>query len=120
MVPEVLVDVERIEERGIEAGEEHVDDDGDVDLFLALALQIAVGEPLILDALLDILVVEVELVDFVASAVPPVVVRDDSPERRFFALGVLPVVRLLPGEDPPGSAGRPCCPPRAAKRRRRS
>ena len=39
VVPEVLVDVESIEERGIETGEEHVDDDGYVDLFLALAGQ---------------------------------------------------------------------------------
>jgi len=33
---EVLVDIERVEELGVEAGEEHVDDNGDVDLFLAL------------------------------------------------------------------------------------
>ena len=37
VVLEVLVDVERVEVFGVEAGEEHVDDDGDVDLFAALA-----------------------------------------------------------------------------------
>ena len=68
VVLEVLVDVERVEVLGVEAGEEHVDDDGDVELFLALAGQVAVGELLVLDALLDVLVVEVEVVDVVVRA----------------------------------------------------
>ena len=32
VVLEVLVDVERVEVLGVEAGQQHVDDDGDVDL----------------------------------------------------------------------------------------
>ena len=36
VVLEVLVDVERVEVHGVEAGEEHVDNDGDVDLLGAL------------------------------------------------------------------------------------
>ena len=63
VVLEVLVDVERVEVLGVEAGEQHVDDDGDVDLLAALLRQVGVGELLVLDALLDVLVVEVELVD---------------------------------------------------------
>jgi hypothetical protein len=43
VVLEVLVDVERVEVLGVEAGEEHVDDDRDVDLLRALAGQVAVG-----------------------------------------------------------------------------
>ena len=37
VVLEVLIDVERVEVFGVEAGEQHVDDDGDVDLLAALA-----------------------------------------------------------------------------------
>ena len=98
VVLEVLVDVERVEVLGVEAGEEHVDDDGDVDLLLALAGQVAVGELLILDALLDVLVVEVELVDVVVGAVLLVVVGDDGLERGLLALGVVLVVLLLLGQ----------------------
>ena len=60
--------------------------------------QVAVGELLILNALLDVLVVEIEVVDVVVGAVPLVVVGDDRLERGFLALGVLPVVLLLLGE----------------------
>ena len=95
VVLEVLVDVERVEIHGVEAGEEHVDDDGDVDLLGALGGQVAVGELLVLDALLDVLVVEIEVVDVVVRAIPLVVVGDDSLERGLLALRVLPIVLLL-------------------------
>ena len=95
VVPEILVDVERVEEPGVKAGEKHVDDDGDVDLLPALAGQVAVGELLILDALLDVLIVEVEVVDVVVRAIPLVVVGDDGLERGLLVLGVVPVVPLL-------------------------
>ena len=95
---EVLVDVERVEESGIETGQEHIDDDGDVDLFPALAGQIAVGELLILDALLDVLIIEVEIIDVVVCVKPLVVVGNDGLERVLLDLGVVPVVFLLLGE----------------------
>ena len=98
VVLEVLVHIERVQELGVEAGEEHVDDDSDVDLFLALAGQVAIGELLILDALLDVLIVEVEVVDVVVGAISLVVVGDDGFERGLLALGVVPVVLLLLGE----------------------
>ena len=79
VVPEVLVDVERVEELSVEAGEEHVDDNGNVDLLLALAGQVAVGELLIFDALLDVLIVEIEIVDVVVGAILQIVVGDDCP-----------------------------------------
>ena len=63
VVLEVLVDVERVEVLGVEAGEQHVHHDGDVDLFCALLRQVGIGELLVLDALLHVLVVEIELVD---------------------------------------------------------
>ena len=97
-MPEILVDVERVEELGVETGEEHVDDYGDVDLFLALTGQVAIGELLILDAPLDLLVVEVEVVDVVVRAIPLVVVGDDGLERGLLALGIVPVVLLLLGK----------------------
>ena len=40
VVLEVLVHVERVQVLGVEAGEQHVHDDGDVDLLLALAGQV--------------------------------------------------------------------------------
>ena len=98
VVLEVLVDVERVEGLGVKAGEEHVDDDGDVDLLLALAGQVAVGELLVLDALLDVLVIEVKVVDVVVGAVLLVVVGDDGLERGLLGLGVVLVVLLLLGE----------------------
>ena len=98
VVLEVLVDVERVEVYGVEAGEEHVDDYGDVDLLGALVGQVTVGELLVLDALLDVLVVEVEVVDVVVRAIPLVVVGDNGLESGLLALGVVLVVLLLLGE----------------------
>ena len=98
VVLEVLVDVERVEIHGVKASEEHVDDDGDVNLLLALVGQVTIGEPLVLDALLDVLVVEVEVVDVMVRAVLLVVVGDDGFERGFLALRVVLVVLLLLGE----------------------
>ena len=63
MVLEVLVHVERVQVLGVEAGEQHVHHDGDVDLLAPLLRQVGVGELLVLDALLHVLVVEVELAD---------------------------------------------------------
>ena len=98
VMPEILVDVECVEELRIEAGEEHFYNNRDVDLFLALTGQVAIGELLILDTLLDVLVVEVEAVDVVVRAIPLVVVGDDDLERGLLALGVVPVVLLLLGK----------------------
>ena len=95
VVLEVLVDVERVQVLGVEAGEQHVDDDGDVDLLRALAGQVAVGALLVLDALLHVLVVEIELADAVVGAVAGVVVGDDGLERGLLALGVVLVVLLF-------------------------
>ena len=93
MVLEVLVHVQGVEVLGVEAGEQHVHDDGDVD-FLHMR-QVGIGVLLILDALLHILVVEVEFADAVVGAVAGVVVGDDAGERRLLALGVLLVVGLF-------------------------
>ena len=92
VVLEVLVHIERVQVFGIKAGEQHVHHDDDVDLLLALAGQVLIGELLILDALLHILVVEVEFVDAVIGAKAGVVVGDDGLERLLFLLGVLLVV----------------------------
>lgn len=65
---EILIDVQRVEVFRIEPGQEHIDDDGDVDLFPPLLRQIGIRELLVLDPLLDVLVVEVELADGVVRA----------------------------------------------------
>ena len=98
VMPEGLVDVERVEKPGVETGQQHVDDDGDVDLFRPFARQVAVGKLLLLDALLHIPMVEVEAVegvDVVVGVVPAVVVGDDRPQRGLLALGIVPVVLLF-------------------------
>ena len=64
----------------------------------ALVGQVAIGEPLVLDALLDVLVVEVEVVDVMVRAVLLVVVGNDGFERGFLALRVVLVVLFLLGE----------------------
>ena len=92
VVLEVLVDVERVEVLAVKAGQQHVDDDGEVDLLAALLRQVGVGELLVLDALLHVLVVEVELVDRVVGAEALVVVGDDRLEGLLLLLGVVLVV----------------------------
>ena len=85
-------DVEGVEVLGVEAGQEHVDDDGDVDLLRALFWEVAVGVLLVLDAFLDVLVVGVELADGVIRAVAGVIVGDDGLERFLLLVRLLLVV----------------------------
>ena len=87
VVLEVLIDVERVEVLAVEAGEEHVDDDSEVELFAALLRQVGVGELLVLDAFLNVLVVEVEFLDAVVGAEALVVVGNDRQERFFLTSG---------------------------------
>jgi len=98
VVLEVLVHVQGVEVLGVEAGEQHVHDDGDVDLlgvvWINLA-QVGVGVLLILDALLHVLVIEIEFADAVAGSVAGVVVGDDAGERGLLAFWVLLVVGLF-------------------------
>ena len=96
VMPESLVYVEGVEVLGVEAREEHVDDDDEVHLLLAA--EVLDGVLLVLDALLEVLVVEVEVVDVVVAAIAGVVVRDDGREGGLLLLGLHGVVRLLRGE----------------------
>ena len=93
VVLEVLVHVQGVEVLGIKTREQHVDDDGDVDL-LGLR-QVGIGVLLILDALLHILVVEVEFRDTVVAAKAGVVVVDDGFECGLLTFWVLLVVLLF-------------------------
>ena len=93
MVLEVLVDVQGVEVLRVEAGEQHVDDDGDVDL--VRVGQVAVGVLLVLDAVLHVLVVGIELAELVVGAVAGVVVGDDGLQRGLFVCRVLLVVGLF-------------------------
>ena len=79
----------------------------------------AIGELLVLDALLHVLVVEVELVDAVVGAEAGVVVGDDGLERRPSSPRGRARCPPFPAAGLPESAARPCCPRRAARRRRR-
>ncbi|MFA7164511.1 MAG: hypothetical protein WC124_01515 [Desulfoplanes sp.] len=96
VVFQLFVDVEGVQVFGIEAGEEHVDDDGDID-FIFLR-DIATGEALALDTVLDVLIVGVKLGDLVVGAVFGVVVGDDGFEGKLFLVRRFLVVRLFLGE----------------------
>ena len=92
VVLEVLVHVERVQVLGIEAGEQHVHHDGDVDLVVRDVRdslpQIGVRPLLVLDALLHILIVEIELAEAVIRAVAGVVVGEDGLEGFLLLLGL--------------------------------
>ncbi|SFE02430.1 hypothetical protein SAMN05428977_100512 [Nitrosomonas sp. Nm166] len=93
VVFEVFVHVEGVQVFGIETGEQHVHYDDDVDL-LRMG-QVLIGVLLILDALLHILIVEVEFVDAVVGAVLRVVIGNDGLERRFLFVRCLFIVGLF-------------------------
>jgi len=70
VVLQVLVHVQGVEVLGVEAGEQHVHDDGDIDLVgmgLTRLTQVDIGVLLILNALLHILTIEVESADAVVG-----------------------------------------------------
>ncbi|SMH65925.1 protein of unknown function [Acidithiobacillus ferrivorans] len=93
VVLEVLVHVERVQKLGIEAGEQHVHDDGDVDLLRSRV--VGIRPLLVFDALLHILVVEVELAQAVIGAVAGVVVGEDAFKRLLLRFWLDFVVFLL-------------------------
>ena len=100
MVLELLIDVEGVEVFRVEAGQEHIDYDGDVDL-VGLGLRIGLaqvggGEALGFDAVLHVLVVGVEIGEAVVGAVAVVVGGEDSFEGLLLFVGLdLVVLQLL-------------------------
>gem|GEM_PF-3150498 len=90
---EVLVHIERAQVFGIEAGEEHVHHDGEVDLLRMRV--VGVGPLLVFDALLHILIVEVELAEGMIGAVAGVVIGEDGLEGGLFLFGLNFVVRFF-------------------------
>src|SRR5690606_4768172 len=93
VVFEVFVDVKRVQKLGIEAGEQHVHHQRDVDLLCVG--QVGIRVLLILDALLHVLIVAVEFADAVVGSVLGVVVGDDGLEGIFLFVGLLFVVGLF-------------------------
>ena len=95
MVLQAFVHIEGVEVFGVEAGQEHVDDDGDVDLLLPGHILSALP----LDALLHVAVVAVKLLDTEVPAVGLSVNTDDTPEGFLLAqrvhLVVLPLLVKL-------------------------
>ena len=85
-MPQVLVHVECVQIFGIKAGKQHVHHDRDVDLLCVRV--VGIGPLLVLDALLHVLVVEVELADLVVGAVAGIVIGEDGFERGFLSLGI--------------------------------
>ena len=96
VVLELLVHVDCVQVFRIKAGEQHVHHDGDVDLLRGGV--VGVRPLLILDALLHILIVEIEFGDAVVRAVAGIVIGEDGFERRFLAHGIRFVVLLFLGQ----------------------
>ena len=99
VVLELLIDVEGVEEFGVETSEQHVDDDGDVDLVglgpgRGLA-EVGQGEFLGLDAVLHVLIVGVEIAQAVVGAEAVVVIAEDRFEGLFLFVGRGLVVGLF-------------------------
>src|SRR5689334_17086908 len=78
VVLKVLVNVERVQIFRVEAGEEHVHNDGNIDFLGAFARQIGVGELLVFNPLLDVLIIKIKLADGMIGAIAGVVVSDDD------------------------------------------
>ena len=93
VVLELFIDINRVQVFGIEAGEQHVYDDGDIDLLRVW--QVGIGPLLILDALLHVLVVEIEVGYAVIGAVAGIEVREDGFEGCLFLLRLHFVVLLF-------------------------
>ena len=90
VVLEVFVHIQGVEVFAVNAGEQHVHDDGDVDLLGGRVVSI---RPLLgFDALLNVLVIQVKKTNGVVGAEARVVVGQDGFERGFFTVGVNLVV----------------------------
>ncbi|MNR39031.1 hypothetical protein D3C85_1571950 [compost metagenome] len=102
MVLEVFIDVERVEVLAVEAGEQHIDDYGDVDLVLrGLGIgfaQVSIRPLLVLDALLHVLIVEVEFLDAVVRIEAGIVAGDNRLQRCLLGVWFLLVVFQLGGK----------------------
>ena len=101
VVLEVFVHIQGVEVFAVKPGEQHVHHDGDVDFVVrgrrkSLA-QVCVGPLVVFNALLYVLVVQVELADGVVGAIAGVVAGQDGFEGGFFALGVHLVVFFFLG-----------------------
>ena len=90
VVLQVLVHVQGVQVLGVEAGEQHVHDDDDVDL--RAVRKVAVRVLLVLDALLHVLIIEVESAHAVVGSIARVVVGDDAFEGFLLPVGFLLVV----------------------------
>ena len=76
MVLEIFIDIERVQIFAVESGQQHIDDDGDVDfVFVRIVF---IGILVVFDAFLNILIVHVEFTDAVVSAVLAVVIFNNS------------------------------------------
>ena len=76
MVLEIFIDIERVQIFAVESGQQHIDDDGDIDfVFVRIVF---VGILVVFDAFLNILIVHIEFTDAVVGTVLVVVVFDNS------------------------------------------
>lgn len=93
MVLEIFIDVQRIQVLRIEAGQQHIHHDDDINLLRTR--QVTVGILLILDTLLHVLVVQIEMTQIMVRAIAGVVVGDDGFQRGLLLFRGLLVIGLL-------------------------
>ena len=103
VVFQVFVDIERVEIFGIEASQQHINHDCDINLFRPFLRHVVVRILLVLDTLLHVLVVEVEFVDGMVGSIPLVVVSNDGFQCFLFDFGVDPYCLPVPVADLPGA-----------------
>ena len=76
MVLEIFIDIERIQIFAVESGQQHIDDDGDVDFVFVRIIFVRIL--VVFDAFLNILIVHVKFTDAVVGVVLAVVIFNNS------------------------------------------
>lgn len=90
---QILIDIQCVEILGVESGQQHVDNDSDIDLVLMRDVPVAIF--LRFDSALNILIIGIELRNRVIRAVLPIVIVDNPPQSGFFLVGVFLIVKTL-------------------------
>ena len=93
---QILIDIQRIQIFGIESGQQHIDDDGNIDLILMRNIFIAVL--LRLDTTLNILIIGIEFRNRMIRPVLLIVIVDNPTQRGFLFAGIFLVIETLLGQ----------------------
>jgi uncharacterized phage infection (PIP) family protein YhgE len=93
---QILIDIQCVEILGVESGQQHVDNDSDIDFVLVRDVLIAVF--LRFYSTLNILIIGIELRNRMIRAVLPIVIIDDPTQSGFLFVGIFLIVETLLGQ----------------------